>query len=79
MGRTGHSTRSMGSYLEISIYKNLSPEKLHAGQEVTEPDMEQQAGSKLGKQYDKGMYCHPVYLISTRSSIKVHHAKCRAE
>ena len=27
-----------------------------------EPDMEQQTSSKLGKEYDKGVYCHPVYL-----------------
>ena len=29
-----------------------------------EPDMEQQTGSKLGKEYDKAVYCHPTYLIS---------------
>ena len=33
---------------------------LYAGQEATEPDMEQQAGSKLGKEYVKAVYCHPV-------------------
>ena len=27
-----------------------------------EPDIEQQTGSKLGKDYDKAVYCHPVYL-----------------
>ena len=27
-----------------------------------ELDMEQQAGSKLGKEYIKAIYCHPVYL-----------------
>ena len=32
------------------------------GQEVTEPDMEQWTGSKLGKEYDKAVYCHPAYL-----------------
>ena len=25
-------------------------------------DMEQLTGSKLGKEYDKAIYCHPVYL-----------------
>ena len=29
-----------------------------------EPDTEQWTGSKLGKQYVKALYCHPVYLIS---------------
>ena len=28
-----------------------------------EPDMEQQTGSKLGKEYVKAVYCHPAYLI----------------
>ena len=27
-----------------------------------ELDMEQQTGSKLGKEYDKAVYCHPAYL-----------------
>ena len=27
-----------------------------------EPDMEQQTGSKLGKEYAKAVYCHPAYL-----------------
>ena len=28
-----------------------------------EQDMEQQTGSKSGKEYIKAIYCHPVYLI----------------
>ena len=27
-----------------------------------EPDMEQQTGSKLGKEYVKAVYCYPAYL-----------------
>ena len=27
-----------------------------------EPDMEQQTGSKMGKEYAKAVYCHPAYL-----------------
>ena len=27
-----------------------------------EPDMEQQTGSKLQKEYVKAVYCHPAYL-----------------
>ena len=27
-----------------------------------EPDMKQQTGSKLGKEYIKAVYCHPAYL-----------------
>ena len=26
------------------------------------PDMEQQTGSKLGKEYIKAVYCHPAYF-----------------
>ena len=33
-----------------------------------EPHMEQQAGSKSGKEYVKAVYCHPVYLISVQST-----------
>ena len=36
---------------------------LYAGQEATELDMEQQIGSKLGKEYIKAVYCHPACLI----------------
>ena len=28
-----------------------------------EPYMEQQTGSRLGKEYVKAVYCHPAYLI----------------
>ena len=42
-----------------------------AGQEATEPDMEQQTGSKLGKEYVKAVYCQHVNLHVEW----VHHAK----
>ena len=29
-----------------------------------EPDMEQQTGSKLGKEYIKAVNCHPAYLTN---------------
>ena len=32
------------------------------------PDMEQQTGSKLGKEYDKAVYCHPADLTSMQST-----------
>ena len=28
----------------------------------SEPDVRQQTGSKLGKEYVKAVYCHPAYL-----------------
>ena len=33
-----------------------------------ETDMEQQIGSKLGKEYFKAIYCHPAYLTSMQST-----------
>ena len=33
-----------------------------------EPDMEQQTGSKLGREYIKAVYCHPAYLIYMQSA-----------
>ena len=42
---------------------------LYAGQEETEPFMEQTTGLKLGKEYnyDKAVYCHPLYLTYMHS------------
>ena len=42
--------------------------KPYAGQEVTEPDMEQWTNSKLGKEYIKAKYCHPTYLTYVQSA-----------
>ena len=33
-----------------------------------EPNMKQQTGSKLGKEYVKAVYCHPAYLTSKQST-----------
>ena len=33
-----------------------------------ELDMEQQTGSKLGKEYVKAAYCHPAYLTYMQST-----------
>ena len=41
---------------------------LYGGQEVTGLDMEQQTGSKLGKEYVRAVYCHPAYLIYMQST-----------
>ena len=34
-----------------------------------ELDMEQQTGSKLGKEYVKTVYCHPAYLTYMQSTL----------
>ena len=33
-----------------------------------DPDMKQLTGSKLGKEYDKAVYCHPAYLTYMQST-----------
>ena len=33
-----------------------------------EPDIEQQTGFKLGKEYVKAVYCHPAYLTYMQST-----------
>ena len=38
------------------------------GFEDTELDMEQQIGSKSGKEYVKAVYCHPAYLTYMQST-----------
>ena len=35
---------------------------------LLELDMERLTGSKLGKEYNKAIYCHPAYLISMQST-----------
>ena len=51
---------------------------LYTGQEATVRtfawNMQQQTGSKLGKEYVKAVYCHPVYLTYMQST----HEKCWA-
>ena len=42
---------------------------LYAGQEATvRPDMEQWTVSKLGKEYNKAVCCHPAYLTYMQST-----------
>ena len=50
---TGLEKVSFHFYL-IEIYMQVKKQQL-------EPDMEQQTGSKLGKEYVKAVYCHPAY------------------
>ena len=35
------------------------------------PDMKQRTSSELGKEYVKAVYCHPAYLTSMESEVKV--------
>ena len=50
---------------EMGIPDNLTCllKNLYTGQEaIVRTDMDQQIGSKLGKEYVKAVYCHPAYL-----------------
>ena len=40
---------------------------MQANMQQLELDMEQLAGSKLWKEYDKTLYCHPTYLTYMQS------------
>ena len=40
---------------------------MQARKQQLELDMEQQTGSKSGKEYIKAVYCHPAYLTSMQS------------
>ena len=40
---------------------------MQVGKQQLELDMEQQTGSKLGKEYIKAVYCHPAYLTYMQS------------
>jgi len=40
---------------------------MHVKKQQLELDMEQQTGSKLGKEYVKAVYCHPAYLTYMQS------------
>ena len=49
--------------MEIPDHLTCLLRNLYASQEATlELDMEQQTGSKSGKEYIKAVYCHPAYL-----------------
>ena len=48
---------------------DLPPDKLgmQVRKQQLELDMEQQTGSKSGKEYIKAVYCHPAYLTYMQS------------
>ena len=41
---------------------------MHVKKQQLEPDMEQQTGSKLVKEYKKAVYCHPAFSTSLQST-----------
>ena len=59
MGRPDHLT----CFLRNLLHRSRS----NMNQNM-EPDMEQQTGSKLGKEYVRAIYCHPTYLTYIQST-----------
>ena len=64
-------TRSCGKFFKRWECQTTLPAIWETCMQVTkqqgEPDMEQQTGSKLGKDYVKAVYCHPAYLSYMQS------------
>ena len=60
-----------GKFLEMGLPDHLTCllRNLYGDQEAKlELDMEQQTGSKSGKEYAKAVYCHPAYLTYMQST-----------
>ena len=65
-------TTNCGKFLKRWEYQNSLPVFWETCMQVKkpqlEPDVEQQTGSKLGKEYVKAVYCHPVNLTYMQST-----------
>ena len=65
------NTTNYGKFLMREEYQITLPvfweNCMQVKKQQLEPDMEQQTGSKLGKEYIKAVYCHPAYLTSMQS------------
>ena len=67
-------TTKCGKFLKKWEYQTTTPVSWEVCMQVKkqqlELDMGQQTCSKLGKEYIKGVYCHPAYLTSMHSSVQ---------
>ena len=65
-------TTNCGKFLKRWEYQSTLPASweicMQVKKQQLELDMEQQTGSKLGKEYIKVVYCHPAYLIYMQST-----------
>ena len=61
-----------GKFLKRKEYQNTWPASweicMQIKKQQLELDMEQQTGSKYGKEYVKAVYCHPAYLTYMQST-----------
>ena len=62
-----------GKFLKRWEYQTTLPASgeicIQVKKQQLEPDMEQQTGSKLGKEYLKAVRCHPAYLTYMQSTL----------
>ena len=65
-------TTNYGKFFKRWEYQTTWPASweicMQVKKQQLEPDMEQQTGSKLGKEYIKAVYCHPAYLTYMEST-----------
>ena len=65
-------TTNCGKFLKRWKYQTTSPASwaicMQVKKQQLELDMEQQTGSKLGKEFVKDVYCHPAYLTYIQST-----------
>ena len=65
-------TTNCGKLLKKPEYQTTLPVSREAcmqeRSQQLEPDMEQWNGSKLGKEYNKAVYCYPAYLTYMQST-----------
>ena len=65
-------TTNCGKFFKRWEYQTTWPDCweicMQVKKQQLEPDMEQQTGSKLGKEYVKALYCHPAYLTYMQST-----------
>ena len=65
-------TTNCGKFLKRWEYQTTLPVSwdfcVQVKKQQLELDMEQQTGSKLGKEYVKAVYCHPAYLTYMQST-----------
>ena len=64
--------KKLGKFLKRWEYQTALPASwgicVHVKKQQLEPDIKQQTSSKLGKEYIKAVYCHPVYLTYIQST-----------
>ena len=65
----GYTPLNVNFYSAFAVHLPASWEIcMEVKKQQLEPDMEQQTGSKLGKEYFKAVYCYPDYLTYMQST-----------